>query len=203
MDIAALFHIAPVSVVIFLVTMVISIMAFFNEELMTRAMLYPYGMVRTRNYQPLLTSGLIHADWMHLAFNMMTFYFFAPLLEFQMGHWQFLVVYMAALLLSGLMGVERHKHDQGYRALGASGAISGVVLSMVMLNPTITIGVYFIPMPGWLFALLYLGYSYYAAKHANDNIGHDAHLFGALTGIAVTIILYPSSVKNILHLIGF
>ena len=128
------FTVAPVACIIFAVTIAISLLAFYNDNLYTRLILQPYNVSRGKYVYTLITSGFIHADWMHLLFNMMTFYFFAFQLEATIGHWQFGLLYGASLILSDLPSVVKHKNDFWYRSLGASGAISGVVFSFFIIE---------------------------------------------------------------------
>jgi membrane associated rhomboid family serine protease len=193
----------PVAWAIFAVTIAISLMAFSNEKLYDRLILQPYNVSRGKYIYTLITSGFIHADWMHLIFNMMTFYFFAFQLEAVIGHWQFALLYSVSLVLSDLPSVIKHKNDFWYRSLGASGAISAVVFSAILFNPLAGMGLLFIPVqiPAVLFGLLYLIYCSYASKKGIGNVNHDAHFFGALSGIMITVILIPQVVPFFLHTI--
>jgi membrane associated rhomboid family serine protease len=195
------FTVAPVACIIFAITIAISLFAFYNDNLYTRLILQPYNVSRGKYVYTLITSGFIHADWMHLLFNMMTFYFFAFQLEATIGHWQFGLLYGASLILSDLPSVVKHKNDFWYRSLGASGAISGVVFSAILFNPLGKMMLMFlpIPIPAVLFGGLYLIYCTYASKKGIGNINHDAHFFGALSGILITIILIPQIVPYFFH----
>lgn len=180
---------APVASIIFIFTLITSIYAFNNTELFGKFMLHPYSVAKGKKLHTFLTSGLIHADWMHLFFNMFTFFFFAFQLEVIIGHWQFGLLYIVSLILSDVPTVIKHKNDYTYSSLGASGAISAVLFSYILFKPLSLIGVMFIPMPAILFGVLYLFYCVYMSKNSRDNINHDAHFFGALTGLILTVIL--------------
>jgi membrane associated rhomboid family serine protease len=195
------FTVAPVACIIFAVTIAISLFAFYNDNLYTRLILQPYNVYRGKYVYTLITSGFIHADWMHLLFNMMTFYFFAFQLEATLGHWQFGVLYMLSLVLSDLPSVVKHKNDLWYRSLGASGAISAVVFSYIMYNPLNSMYLMFlpIPIPAIIFGVLYLVYCSYASKRGIGNINHDAHFFGALSGVMITILLAHQVVPDFFH----
>src|ERR1700754_4016659 len=147
----------PVASVIFAITIIISLIAFYNEEIYSRLILQPYNVSRGSKVYTLITSGFIHADWMHLIFNMMTFYFFAFNLERIIGHWQFALLYMVSMVLADLPSVAKHKNDLWYRSLGASGAISAVVFSAILFDPLAKMGLLFIPVmiPAVLFGVLY------------------------------------------------
>lgn len=180
---------APVASAIFVLTILTSIYAFNNYNLYAKFVLHPYSVSRGQRIYTYVTSGLIHANWMHLFFNMFTFFFFAFNLEVMIGHWQFSLLYIGSLILSDMPTVMRHKDDFRYNSLGASGAISAVLFSYILFQPLSMIGVMFIPMPAILFGVLYLVYCMYMSKNANDNINHDAHFFGALTGLIFTVLL--------------
>jgi membrane associated rhomboid family serine protease len=189
---------APVASIIFVFTLVTSLYAFYDQSLYGKFMLHPYSVSKGNKVFTLITSGLIHADWMHLFFNMFTFYAFAFTLEQMMGSWQFGLMYFLALILSDLPTVFKHKDDFHYNSLGASGAISAVLFSYILFNPLSKIYIMFIPIgiPAVAFGGLYLIYCVYASKNSRDNINHDAHFFGALTGLIFTVIFVPGIVQH-------
>lgn len=195
------FSASPVACVIFAITIIVTLIAFYNEELTSKLILQPYNVSRGKRVYTLITSGFIHGDWMHLIFNMMTFYFFAFNVEIALGHWQFALLYMVSLVLSDLPSVAKHRNDLWYRSLGASGAISAVVFSAILFNPLgkMMILIIPIPIPAVLFGVLYLVYCSYASKRAQDNINHDAHFFGALSGIMITVLLVPQVIPYFFH----
>jgi membrane associated rhomboid family serine protease len=183
----------PVATVIFAITILWSVLAFSNENMYGRFMMHPYSVYRRQHVYTLVTSGFIHKDWMHLLFNMISYYFFAFALEQQLGHWQFGVLYMVSMVLSDLPSVAKHREDYWYHSLGASGAISAVIFGSILFNPMASMLIMPIPIPIWaiVFGPLYLIYCSYASKYSKDNINHDAHLYGALSGIMITIALKP------------
>jgi membrane associated rhomboid family serine protease len=188
----------PVASIIFIFTVVTSVYAFNDNVLFGKFMLHPYSVSRKSKVYTLITSGLIHANWMHLFFNMFTFYAFAFKLEQLMGHWQFGLLYLLSLVLSDIPSVMKHKNDFWYNSLGASGAISGVLFSFILFSPLSEIGIFPIPVgiPAVLFGFLYLAYCWYASKGSRDNINHDAHFFGSITGLVITVILVPGIISN-------
>ncbi|MFA6083359.1 MAG: rhomboid family intramembrane serine protease [Mucilaginibacter sp.] len=190
--------VAPVASIIFVLTLATSLWAFNDENIYARFILNPYGVSRGERVYTVITSGLIHKDWNHLLFNMLSYYFFAFQLEARLGHWQFGLLYVLSLILSDLPSIQKHKEDIWYNSLGASGAISAVIFSYIMYDPLASLGILFIPIPipAWIFGLLYLVYCHFASKHARDNVNHDAHLFGALSGIIITIALNPHIVHE-------
>lgn len=191
----------PVASIIFIFTLVTSIYAFSNPDIYGKFMLHPYSVSRGSRVYSIFTSGLIHQDWGHLFFNMLSYYFFAFQLERMIGHWQFGVLYIVSLALSDLSTILKYKDHYGYNSLGASGAVSAVVFSFILFNPGATLLVFFIPMNAVLFGVVYLFYSAYASRQSS-HINHDAHFFGALSGIIITIILYPQIVGYFFRQLG-
>jgi membrane associated rhomboid family serine protease len=183
--------IAPVASFIFAITIATSLWAFYNDNIYGNMILHPYSVARGQRVYTVITSGLIHADYMHLFFNMLTFSFFAFDLEQTIGHWQFGLLYIVCLILSDLPTIYKHRDDDWYHSLGASGAVSGVIFGAILYNPLGKMSLMFLPIgiPAILFGVLYLIYCNYASKRAQDNINHDAHLFGALSGLLITIAL--------------
>jgi membrane associated rhomboid family serine protease len=189
---------APVASFIFALTLAASLWAFADENIYARFILNPYTVSRGGRVYTIITSGLIHKDWNHLFFNMLSYFFFAFTLEGMIGHWQFALLYTLSLILSDLPSIQNHKEDIWYNSLGASGAISAVIFSYIMFDPKAGMYLMFIPIaiPAWIFGILYLVYCHYASKHARDNVNHDAHLFGALSGIIITIALHHNVVNE-------
>jgi membrane associated rhomboid family serine protease len=188
-----IFRLYPVSAIIFIFTLVTSVYAFYNQDTYGKFMLHAYSVARGKNIYQLITSGLVHKDWAHLGFNMLSFYFFAFELEQKIGSWQFGVLYFVSLILSDLPSVFKHKNNFHYHSLGASGAVCAVVFSFILFAPTVKLFIFPIPfaIPAIIYGLLFLVYTSYAGRKANDGINHDAHFFGALTGLIITIILVP------------
>ncbi|UKJ07652.1 rhomboid family intramembrane serine protease [Solitalea lacus] len=199
----------PVAAIIFAFTMLTSVYGlFFNHGVNYTFSLHPYSINRGSRYYTILTSGLIHADLMHLAFNMMTFYFFAFPLEKifvysygSMGHWLFAGMYVLGLILSDISTIIKHKNNINYYSLGASGAISAVLFSFILFSPDTKIGIFLIPIgvPAYIFGPLYLIYCVYASKNQQDHINHDAHFYGAVTGLLFTVIAFPGVISLFLN----
>ncbi|MDX1463488.1 MAG: rhomboid family intramembrane serine protease [Marinirhabdus sp.] len=141
----------------------------------------------------MVTSGFLHADYTHLLFNMLTLYFFAGVVIEALGTVQFVLVYMAALLVGNLLSFYFHKDEYHYSAVGASGAVTGILYAAIMFYPTMPIYLFFIPIgiPAWIFGLVYLLYSIYGMKSRQGNIGHDAHFGGAVAGYVLTLCFAP------------
>src|SRR6202012_5354287 len=154
---------APVASAIFAIAIAISLLAFSNDTLYDKMILHPYDVSRGKKLYTLITSGFIHADYMHLFFNMLSYFFFAFQLEATLGHWQFALLYIVSMELSDLPSVAKHKNDIWYRSLGASGAISAIIFSAILFNPLgkMMILILPIPIPAVLFGVLYLVYCSY------------------------------------------
>ena len=194
----------PVASIIFLFTIITSIYAFNDHQLFGKFMLHPYSVAKGKKWHTFITSGLIHADWMHLFFNMFTYFAFAFQLEKLIGHWQFGLLYFVSMILADIPSVMKHKDHFWYNSLGASGAVSGVLFSFILFYPLSKIMIFPIPfgIPSILFGVLYLVYCYYMSRQSKDNINHDAHFFGAVTGIIITLILTPGIIAHFFQQLG-
>lgn len=151
-----------------------------------------------KDYLRLISSGFLHVNWMHLIFNMVSLYAFSGLLETQLGWIFFLLIYFVSLVGGNLLALFLHRHHGDYSAVGASGAVCGVIFASIALFPGLGIGFFGLPfsIPSWLYGLLYVGYSIYGIKSNKDNIGHEAHLGGALAGMLLAIILQPTALTE-------
>ena len=190
------FETSPTSLIIVIATSVISIISFSNESLWRFLALEPYRMKRSREYHALLTSGLIHGNYIHLFLNMYVLAMFGPQLEMVLGSQTFLLVYAVSLLVGSIYPFVKYRDNPTYVAIGASGAISGVVFGFCLFWPTATLLLFFVlPIPAVLFAIAYVAYSVFAMKRVEDNIGHEAHLAGGIGGLLATIAVRPESVQ--------
>jgi membrane associated rhomboid family serine protease len=150
----------------------------------------------------MFTSGFLHADWMHFGFNMLTLYFFAPVVIQSFGEWSFLSIYFGSMLAGSLLTLYLHKEDYYYRAVGASGAVTGIIYASILLYPDMTLYLFFaLPIPGYVFGIGYLLYSIYGMKAKNDNIGHTAHFGGAIGGYIITLIKEPAILQENLKMV--
>lgn len=152
----------------------------------------------SKEYKRFITSGFLHANWIHFGFNMIALLSFSWSLEEEFGYLKFLLLYFVSMLGGSLLALWIHRHHGDYRAIGASGAISGVVMSSIILFPEGSISLILIPIPikSWLFGLLFIIISIFGIKNKSDNIGHEAHLGGAITGVLVTLIMAPWVIKE-------
>ncbi|MEN9909601.1 MAG: hypothetical protein RLZZ540_2750 [Bacteroidota bacterium] len=180
----------------FLIAIIIANVLFsykgFKDYSFFRKYEFHIGSIRSGEQIRMFTSGFLHADFGHLAFNMITLYFFAPVVIAYLGSWVFLIIYFASLIFGSLLTFVLHKNDYNYRAIGASGAVTGILYSSILLQPDMMLGIFFIiPMPAYIFGILYLLYSIYGMKAKNDGIGHTAHFGGAIGGYLITLLVYP------------
>ena len=178
-------------IVIIAVTVLISYKG-FNDLSFFRKFEFHLGSILKGEQIRMISSGFLHVDMGHLFFNMVTLWFFAPLVLSYLGNWTFVLVYMGSLIFGNLLTLLFNKNNYSYRAVGASGAVTGVLYSAILLQPDMMLGLFFvIPIPAYLFGILYLLYSIYGMKSKNDNIGHSAHFGGAVGGYVITLIEQP------------
>lgn len=164
----------------------------FNDLSFFRKYEFHVGSIRAGEQIRMFSSGFLHADFPHLIFNMLTLYFFAPVVIEYLGDFSFALIYVGSLIFGSLLTMLLHKNDYSYRAVGASGAVTGVLYSAILLQPDMMLGIFFvIPIPAYLFGILYLMYSIYGMKAKNDNIGHTAHFGGAIGGYVITLVKDP------------
>lgn len=170
-----------------------SFTGFQNPNFLNQYVFRVRDILQNKQYIRLLSSGFLHGDIMHLAFNMISFYSFGGILEQVYGSFFMCVVYGVSLLGGNLLSLFMHRKNAYYSALGASGAVSGIIMSVIVLFPSMEVNMFFIPIgiPGWVYAIVYTLYSIYGMKAQSDNIGHDAHLGGAIIGILVTVAWFP------------
>ena len=189
---------APVTLTLLGINIVLSIMAFNSVRLIDSLMLHIGPVMNRGELHRTVTSGFIHADPGHLLMNMITLFFFGPILEIELGTQTFLLIYFASLLAGSGWAIMENFRNPNYRALGASGAISGVTVAYAMIHPFSMMLVFFIPMPAIIFAVVYILFSAFASSgKLKDNIGHGAHLGGALMGLVLICILYPLEIREL------
>jgi len=188
------------AVILTLICVVSLIGLYAAPQLIGRAVFRPYWFLRRHEYATLITSGFVHADLGHLIFNAITFYSFAFALERYIGTASFLALYFAGLVLGILGTYFKHRSDPNYGTLGASGAILAVLFASIVYFPNQRLFIIPIPVPipAPLFALGYLAYSYYSARQSRGKINHDAHIGGALTGLAFVALTDPAAYGNLL-----
>jgi membrane associated rhomboid family serine protease len=182
-----------VTIGLIILTVIVSFMAWNRPQLFDDMVFYPYVMRgRPNEMHRFFTAGALHADMNHLIFNMLTLFFFGRYVEQLFGPSRFLIFYFSALAVSALPSYFKNKNNPSYRAVGASGAVSAVMFSLVLLEPWQTIYLqFFIPLYFVLYAVGYLIFSWYMARKQSDNIGHDIHFWGALYGVVFCIAINP------------
>jgi membrane associated rhomboid family serine protease len=190
-----------VTLAIILVTAIVSIPAFQNAVLFDRLLMRPFAVRHEEQWYRLLTHAFVHADWGHLAVNMFVLYMFGRNVEVLFMYItalpmvvMYIALYIGGILFASIPGMVKHADDPGYRAVGASGAVSAVLFSQILILPTQPVSILFIPveLPAFLFGGLYLIYSWYMDKRGGDHVAHDAHFYGALFGVLFTTMLDPA-----------
>ena len=194
--------------IILAVTLIVSAIGLSSPRFIEQTVLRPYAIARGSRYETLITSGFVHANVAHLALNLITFYSFAYLLERTIGTLQFITLYFAGMLLSAGVTCIKRRNDPSYAALGASGAILAVLFAAILYYPTQRLYILPIPIPipAPLFALGYLGFSYFASNRGPSqtrwgNTNHDAHIAGALTGVLFVLLTNPGQFRALLEAI--
>lgn len=191
-----------ITILIIIITCLVSYKAMNDRAFKQQLLHHPVSETRNGEWYRLLTSGFIHADYIHLGINMFVLYGFGQLVEDHYlyhfgevgGRIIYLVVYLVCIIIGDLPSLIKHKDNSYYSALGASGAVSGILFVSILLNPWGRLLIYgILPIKAIIFGVLYLGYSSWAGKNSNDNIGHDAHFFGAVVGMVITVALIPST----------
>lgn len=175
----------------------------FNDLAFFRKYEFHIGSIRAGEHIRMVTSGFLHADFGHLFFNMFTLYMFAPVVVNYFGSASFFLIYTASLVFGSLLTLMMHKNDYSYRAIGASGAVTGILYSAILIDPSMSLYLFFIPIPipAYLFGIVYLLYSIYGMKAKNDNIGHTAHFGGAIGGYLLTLLKEPAMLVDNLAMV--
>ncbi|MEN9918921.1 MAG: hypothetical protein RL662_1357 [Bacteroidota bacterium] len=182
-----------ITILVIGITCLISFVGFENRMLFDKYKFSTYGILNLKQIDRLLSSGFLHADLMHLLFNMFTLYVFSGTIIQQLGNLHYIIIYLVAILGGNLLTLWMYRRDMTYTAIGASGGVSGIVFATVALYPQMTLMIFPIPIPiyGWIYAILYLIYSVYSMRNSIGNIGHAAHLGGAVVGFIGAIISSP------------
>ncbi|MEY2938191.1 MAG: hypothetical protein RL062_780 [Bacteroidota bacterium] len=196
----------PLTFAIIIVTVLISYLAFEKRDWFNRLAFHPYVIFQNKEWDRLIGHAFVHADWMHLGFNMYTFYSFGEILEQVLTHpevlqqfhpaihlWTplagkilFVLIYFLGAVIATLPSLKKYRHQYAYRSVGASGAVSAIMMAFMILFPTMDVGfLMLIPMPAWIGALVFLGLEHYFSKKGQGPIAHDAHIYGALGGILI------------------
>lgn len=184
-----------ISLLLIVITCIVSYKAFNDRAFFARYEFEVEKVLLYRDYKRLVTAGFLHINWTHLIFNMLSLYFVSGVVETTLGTFGFLFIYLGSLIGGHLLSLLIHRNQGDYSAVGASGAVFGVLFASVALYPTMGMSMFFVPIsiPSWLFALIFLVFSIYGIRSRRNNIGHDAHLGGALIGMVLALIMRPES----------
>jgi len=178
-----------ITIILIIITVGCSFYAWSNAAVYSGWMLNPYMVSNKNQYYRFITSGFIHGDQMHLFFNMLSFFFFGINLESEMSPLNFIALYLLGIVISDIPSFLKHRKSQRYNSLGASGAVSAVIFGSILYHPLNKISLFFIlQMPGFIYAILFLIYSYYMGKREGDYINHDAHFYGAVFGVVFVLL---------------
>ncbi len=195
------------TIFIIIITSLISILAFSNEEILNRSQLNPYQVYHKKQWYRVITHGFVHADWVHLFVNMFVLFSFGKSVENIFSQLEsnqiilssslsYLLLYFIAMILATIPSIIKQKNNHWYNSVGASGAVSAVIFTSIFFQPLAPL--YFfgiLPIPGIVFGILYLGYTHYMSRKGSDNINHDAHFIGAIFGFVFPLILEPKLIN--------
>jgi len=211
-----------VALIVIGINVLISWKGFNNLSFFDKYKFQVGSILHRKEHYRIISSGFLHVDFMHLFFNMFALYIFSDLIidfysspkamffgDYSMinknlGYGMFLLIYMASVIGGNLLALFMHKNENYYSAVGASGGVSGILFAAIAAFPELELRLFFmLPIPAWIFGILYLGYSVYGMKNNIGNIGHSAHLGGAIVGLIGTIIYFPDLLEyNLLYIIG-
>ena len=200
------------TLILIVITSAVSLLCFSGRLDAGALRFNAYDIWHRRQWHRMLTYGLVHGGWGHLLFNMLTLFFFGRVVEqyFQLafgstpGIVLYVLLYVSALAVSTVWDLVKYRDDYGYNAVGASGAVSAILFASILFEPTMGIYIYLIPIPvpGYIFAPLYLLYCWYMARRGSDNIGHSAHFWGAVYGLAFPLACRPDILTHFLTQLG-
>lgn len=188
----------PVPVLLIGTVAIVSLLGWVHKPLRDALLLNPYRVRQSGHVHRLLTAGWVHANASHLVFNMLSLYFFADPVLKVLGPTSFVALYVSAVVMAFVPTTLRHMRNPGYNTLGASGAVAAVMFSAILLNPKLSLYVFFIPIPvpAALFAVGYLVYSAWRSRQSGQDVNHDAHFSGAIYGVLFTYVFEPARVTS-------
>ena len=184
-----------ISILIIVINAFVSYKGFKDHSFFDRFAFGVDKVLLKKDYKVLITSGFLHVNWIHLILNMISLFFFSSGLEGYLGAFKYLLIYFASMIGGNLFSLLVHKNHSDFTSVGASGAVSGIIFASIALFPGMSVGFFFIPMPGWLYGLIFVLFSIYGIRSRKDNIGHESHLAGALVGLIIAVILQPDSLQ--------
>jgi membrane associated rhomboid family serine protease len=196
-----------ITIILIIVTAIISIQAFNQASFMQKLIFNPYVIHHNREWYRFLSSGFLHADWIHLLLNVFVLFSFGSVVQKyyayffgSAGNYLFVLLYLSSIIAANASTYYAQKNNPSYNSLGASGAVSSVVFASILFQPTAKIYLYgLIGIPGYLAGIAYLIYSQYSSKNGKDNINHEAHFYGAVYGVVFTLVFKPSVFKFFLN----
>jgi membrane associated rhomboid family serine protease len=181
--------------ILIVINVIVSYQGFTNQTFFDGYKFEVDAILKRKDYKRLITSGFLHVNWQHLVFNVFSLYVFSDSVELVLGGGMFLLIYFISLVGGDLLSLFVHKHHGDYSSVGASGAVSGIIFAAIALQPSMGVGMFFIYIPGWLYGILFVAVSIYGIKSQKDNIGHEAHLGGALVGMLAAIAVQPEALR--------
>ncbi len=179
--------------ILIVINVIVSYQGFNNQTFFNGYKFEVDAIFKRKDYKRLITSGFLHVNWQHLVFNMFSLYVFSDNVEMILGGGKFLLIYFISLLGGNALSLLLHRHQGNYSAVGASGAVSGIIFASIALVPNMGLGLFIIYLPGWLYGILFVAVSIYGIKSQKDNIGYKAHLGGALIGMLTAIACQPDA----------
>ena len=183
-----------IGIILIIANVAFSYKGFNDQHFFERYMFEVDKILINKDYKRIITSGFLHINWTHLFLNMFSLFVFSGAIEGALGGAKFLLVYLISLVGGNLLSLLIHQHHGDYSAAGASGAISGVIFASIALFPGMGVGLFLLPaIPAWLYGILFVLYSIYGIRSKRDNIGHEAHLGGALVGMVTGLLMEPSA----------
>lgn len=188
-----------INIIIIFSIAAVSLLGFSNHILFSKFLFKPYSILKNKEWYRFISSAWLHADYMHLLVNLFVLYSFGNYLEYFLNVYYeeqslvlYLFLFLGSTVISHIPSYVKHKSNYNYEAVGASGGVSGILFAYILINPLSMLELYlFIPIPAIVFGILYLWYSYYMSKKNIDNIGHEAHIYGALGGMMLVTIIKP------------
>lgn len=191
-------EIGVVALVIVILNLVLSYKGFKDTIFYDKYAFVVDEILVHKGYYRLVSSGFLHVDWMHLLFNMMSLCFFSYGVEVVLGIKNFIIIYMSSLVGGNLLSLFIHRHHGDYGAVGASGAVCGIIFACIALFPDMELGFFGIPLylPAWIYGVLYMLFTIFRIKNNHDNVGHEAHLGGAFIGLVFAVCMEPMAVKH-------
>lgn len=188
---------SPITLFLTLITVIFSYQGLQNKAFFDKYAFNIEGVLKYKEYYRLISSGFLHGSWWHLLFNLYALFSFGETLEIVIGGTNFLFIYFVSLIGGNIFSLYIHRFDSQYSAIGASGAVCGIIFASIVIFPDMEIGMFLLPfsLTSWMYGLLFVLISIYGIKSRMSNIGHDAHLGGALLGMLVAVGLYPESLQ--------